>query len=284
MGIHHRHPPSNHTTNYEKNPVPKPPSSNGYSTSRRNGQTHDTQPANRTIVPGVGSIGRIPPAPRSANLAFPPPPPGNGAKLETKSSDLSHNDIIVGSSAVIPNGVKPKQGNGSTPFPPPPKLSLPGKPRRRPHPATVAPGIDHRLLMRHRNRGSSSTNVNPSISSNENNNYSEGAKSGSIKTHVSVPLAVLLWYSLGVVSIASSKVLLSNHGVPPMVLTMQQFLIGMTLLRSLLWMQSSSVVPASLVLGQGDGNDAMVENTKKKQRKALSGGLQPVPLEGGNLD
>ncbi len=138
--------------------------------------------------------------------------------------------------------------------------------------------------MRHRNRGSSSTNVNPSISSNENNNYSEEAKSGSIKTHVSVPLAVLLWYSLGVVSIASSKVLLSNHDVPPMVLTMQQLLIGMTLLRSLLWMQSSSVVPASLVLGQGDGNDAMVENTKKKQRKALSGGLQPVPLEGGNLD
>mmetsp|Transcript_26016 Transcript_26016/g.51812 ORF Transcript_26016/g.51812 Transcript_26016/m.51812 type:complete len:655 (+) Transcript_26016:27-1991(+) len=289
MVIHHRHPLPNYTTNDEHNPIPKSPSSNGSIPSRSNDQTQVTKPANRTIVPGVGSIGRIPPPPRSANLAFYPPlPPGNGAKLKTKTSNISHNDSMDGSSAnvsiVTAGGVKPIQGNGSMPLPPPPKLSLPGRPRRRPHPSTVAPGTDPRLLMRHRSRGSSSTNADLSIPSKENNDYPGEAKPESIKTHVPVPLAVMLWYFLGVVSIASSKVLLSNFGVPPMILTMQQLLIGMTLLRGLLWMQSSSAISAPWVSEQGDEKDAVVEKTREKQRMAVLGGLQPVPLEGGNLD
>jgi drug/metabolite transporter (DMT)-like permease len=51
-------------------------------------------------------------------------------------------------------------------------------------------------------------------------------------------IAVLLWYSLGVVSIATSKVLLTGNGgsirVSPLALTLQQLLIGSSLLRFLL--------------------------------------------------
>jgi len=56
----------------------------------------------------------------------------------------------------------------------------------------------------------------------------------------SLLLAVVLWYSLGVISIGSSKFLLMNHegsplgGVPPLFLTLQQLGIGSTLLRFLL--------------------------------------------------
>lgn len=208
--------------------------------------------------------------------------------LKTKTSNISHNDSMDGSSANVSaataSGVKPIQGNGSTPLPPPPKLSLPGRPRRRPHPSTVAPGTDPRLLMRHRSRGSTSNNANFSISSNENNDNSAEAKPESIKTYVPVPLAVMLWYFLGVVSIASSKVLLSNFSVPPMILTMQQLLIGMTLLRSLLLMQSSSAISSPWVSRQEDEKNAVVEKTREKQKMALLGGLRPVPLEGGNLE
>jgi hypothetical protein len=61
-------------------------------------------------------------------------------------------------------------------------------------------------------------------------------------------LAVILWYTLGVISISTSKLLLtpSKHhanspryyfhvgGVPPLILTMQQLLLGSSLLRFLL--------------------------------------------------
>lgn len=50
-------------------------------------------------------------------------------------------------------------------------------------------------------------------------------------------IAVLLWYSLGVLSIATSKLLLTGDGgirVSPLALTLQQLLIGSSLLRFLL--------------------------------------------------
>ena len=47
-------------------------------------------------------------------------------------------------------------------------------------------------------------------------------------------IAVCLWYLLGIVSIGSSKLLLSTHQVPPLFLTFQQFVIGSTLVRILL--------------------------------------------------
>jgi drug/metabolite transporter (DMT)-like permease len=67
-------------------------------------------------------------------------------------------------------------------------------------------------------------------------------------------VAVFLWYILGVVSIATSKLLLMSDGseglggVPPLFLTLQQLLIGSTLLRFLLKMHflgSSGLQPWS---------------------------------------
>jgi len=87
-----------------------------------------------------------------------------------------------------------------------------------------------------------------------------GASSSKSNSKVSIPVAVLLWYSLGVMSIVSSKLLLSTYGVPPFVLTVQQLIIGMTLLRTLLEMQTSG------------------ENDKDR---LLRRGLQPVPMQFG---
>lgn len=65
-------------------------------------------------------------------------------------------------------------------------------------------------------------------------------------------VAVALWYSLGVISIGTSKVLLSDHelgsvigNVPPMYLTLQQLLIGSTLLR--LWISSANASSSSRI-------------------------------------
>ena len=84
--------------------------------------------------------------------------------------------------------------------------------------------------------------------------YSSSSKSSSswwyhiIQNDGTLILAVVLWYSLGVISISTSKILLtpSKHhidspryyyhvgGVPPLLLTLQQLLLGSTLLRVLL--------------------------------------------------
>jgi hypothetical protein len=56
---------------------------------------------------------------------------------------------------------------------------------------------------------------------------------GEIPTVVTLGIAVLLWYLLGVVSIGTTKLLL-NHGVPPFYLTLQQLFLGSNLLRCLL--------------------------------------------------
>lgn len=63
---------------------------------------------------------------------------------------------------------------------------------------------------------------------------------GIVTSFSSLFLALVLWYSLGVVSIGSSKLLLSQHermlvgNIPPLLLTLQQLLVGSTLLRFLL--------------------------------------------------
>jgi len=74
---------------------------------------------------------------------------------------------------------------------------------------------------------------------------------GTVRTFSSLLAAVLVWYALGVISIGTSKTLLSHRehhhvdrrdgsrrsrdvgGVPPLFLTLQQLLIGSTLLRFL---------------------------------------------------
>eukprot|EP00956_Cyclotella_meneghiniana_P024729 scaffold50084_cov67-Cyclotella_meneghiniana.AAC.5 len=108
---------------------------------------------------------------------------------------------------------------------------LPGRPRRRQHSIALP------------NKSSKETQNYPTQSENDSKGHSPANQ-----YNLPVPVAVLLWYLLGVVSISSSKILLSTYGVPPMVLTLQQLIIGMTLPRML------------LVLGG-------------------KGGLQPIPMQ-----
>jgi drug/metabolite transporter (DMT)-like permease len=61
----------------------------------------------------------------------------------------------------------------------------------------------------------------------------------SLNSFSSLFIAVLLWYSLGVISIGTSKLLLmprhdGTSGVPPLFLTFQQLIIGSSLLRCML--------------------------------------------------
>lgn len=71
-----------------------------------------------------------------------------------------------------------------------------------------------------------------------------------------IGLAVLLWYLLGVVSIASSKVLLNASGVSPVVLSFQQFLIGSIFLRLLL----------EFVVGTTDTDERTTTPTKATEK------------------
>lgn len=99
-------------------------------------------------------------------------------------------------------------------------------------------------------------------------------------------LAVLLWYSLGIISISTSKLLLTtskvapNHpryyhhvgGVPPLFLTLQQFLLGSTFLRFLLsikFLNSPGLQPWSVLhsLGSGSGDGHHSGGDKRRPLK-----------------
>lgn len=109
---------------------------------------------------------------------------------------------------------------------------------------------------------SSATSDRASVSSSSSNKSSSG---------IPVPVAVCLWYILGVLSIASSKVLLTRYAVPPLVLTMQQLIVGMTLLRIMLEMQSTTT--SSSTTGASGGE-------KEKDRGVIRrGGVRPVPIQ-----
>jgi len=104
-----------------------------------------------------------------------------------------------------------------------------------------------------------STFTDPSYAnSSPRSNISSSPKSHKISNTFPIPIAILLWYLLGVISIATSKILLSNNNVPPLVLTVQQLIVGMTFLRLLLELQTS-----------GD-----VEKDVQFRR-----GVQPVPIQ-----
>jgi hypothetical protein len=116
-----------------------------------------------------------------------------------------------------------------------PSLAVPGRPRRR----KLKRDSDSKSSSRKRKPRKSVwyrfylQNVQPNISNPQN---------------ASLLLAVLLWYSLGVISISTSKLLLTpsrynqhnpqyyRHvgGVAPLVLTVQQLLIGISFLRFLI--------------------------------------------------
>jgi hypothetical protein len=126
-----------------------------------------------------------------------------------------------------------------------PSLAVPGRPRRR---KLKGDGDSKTSSRRKRSQPGTSVwyrfylnNVQPNIFSNMNPQNANA-------NHASLLLAVLLWYSLGVISISTSKLLLTpsqynphnpqyyRHvgGVAPLVLTVQQLLIGITFLRFLI--------------------------------------------------
>jgi len=69
---------------------------------------------------------------------------------------------------------------------------------------------------------------------------------------IPIPLAVAGWYILGVLSITTSKVLLSTHRVPALALTLQQLSIGVSLLYFLVTCTSVSLLGLRPVPLQGD--------------------------------
>ncbi|KAL7543909.1 hypothetical protein ACHAXR_013312 [Thalassiosira sp. AJA248-18] len=196
----------------------------------------------RSIPRSPSSTGAIKSATTTASIS---PHSANFYKsgFKSKSSDLSqHNDA---ESSLYSS------------------YAVPARPRRHLHPAAVAPGADPRLSMRHRRGGGfedPSYNIATSAKTNGSRIHSS-CKSGNTSSKVPIPVAVLLWYFLGVISIATSKTLLSTHNVPPLVLTMQQLIIGMTLLRTLLEIQTSG---------------------EKNKDVLLRKGLQPIPMQGGS--
>lgn len=55
----------------------------------------------------------------------------------------------------------------------------------------------------------------------------------------SILIVIALWYSLGILSISTTKVLLVN-GTPPLILTVQQLLIGSTVLRGVIFLKKTN--------------------------------------------
>ena len=86
---------------------------------------------------------------------------------------------------------------------------------------------------------------------------------------IPIPLAVAGWYILGVLSITTSKVLLSTHKVPALALTLQQLSIGVSLLYFLVTRTSASSLGLRPVPLQGD-EDVVDE-------------IGPVDLENGSF-
>mmetsp|Transcript_3560 Transcript_3560/g.7903 ORF Transcript_3560/g.7903 Transcript_3560/m.7903 type:complete len:603 (-) Transcript_3560:2129-3937(-) len=144
-----------------------------------------------------------------------------------------------------------------------PSSALPGRPRRRPHPSHT--GADARFF---RQRKGMHNNNGTTLLSNESSK-----SSNQISSSVPIPVAILSWYLLGVISIASSKVLLSTNNVPPLLLTLQQLIIGMNLLQFMLRMQSKSTG----VSGADTTTTSIVEG--KDKRRIENGGVQPIPMQ-----
>lgn len=170
------------------------------------------------------------------------PHSANAAAFKSKISDLSNNNgrthngaqrtVAYGSSGRLQQDVRNRRGGGGG----------------FQDPAYAQPPYYASAKSSNSTSATNATNSSqPKINTATNSRVS-----------ISIPVAVLLWYILGVISIASSKVLLSTHNVPPLILTMQQLIIGMTLLRIQIEMQTS-----------GD----------YEKDRLLCRGLQPIPMQ-----
>ena len=129
-----------------------------------------------------------------------PPPPYFTSSKPTTSTIIEETEIKINGDEPLPGSSRPK--------------SWPGAPRRRvgndgdeTKVLTQPPQVVKNLRQRRRRR--------------------PRQRSGA------VPLAVGLWFTLGVCSIASTKMLLSKWQVPPLILSVQQFALGGTVLHLL---------------------------------------------------
>ena len=94
-----------------------------------------------------------------------------------------------------------------------------------------------------------------------------GVLGGEISTFVSLGVAVLLWYLLGVVSIGTTKLLL-NHGVPPLYLTLQQLVLGSNLLQFVL--QNHKTFGSSSGLNPWPTVDSSLRTSSRRNHSFLS--------------
>jgi len=70
------------------------------------------------------------------------------------------------------------------------------------------------------------------------------------KNILPLPIAVIIWYFLGISSTVTTKILLSSTNIPPLMFTIQQ-LIGMIFLRTLLELQTTGDVEKDRVFRRG---------------------------------
>ena len=68
----------------------------------------------------------------------------------------------------------------------------------------------------------------------EIHSHRSSKKKGDLKRSMDVPIAVSIWFLLGVLSIATTKILLLHSAVRPLWLSVQQFALGGTYLHLLL--------------------------------------------------
>jgi drug/metabolite transporter (DMT)-like permease len=116
--------------------------------------------------------------------------------------------------------------------------------RRRPHPSYAS---------------SQRNNMNNENATGEYSPITKGKNTSSFSDRIPTAILVISWYSFGVVSIATSKILLSTYNLPPLLLTLQQLVIGVLLLRTILYLQTRGI--------------------RDEEYNTSSAGLQPVPLQ-----
>jgi len=89
------------------------------------------------------------------------------------------------------------------------------------------------------------------ISTKKSRGVEKTSRSWSLNTRgLVLPSAVLIWYILGVLSISTTKILLTNYetiGITPSILTLQQLFIGMIVLRLWIWKTKSDTTSYPII-------------------------------------
>jgi len=178
----------------------------------------------------------------------------NSQSQSIPSSSTTSQRSSIGSNGVNGTGTTSQRRPSSSTVP-----ALPGRPRRKQRTTSGGKSSSSRRKRRFWYRC-----------------YAKWVR-GTVKSFSSLFVAVLLWYSLGVISIGTSKILLTKHekykhllvggNVPPLFLTLQQLFIGSTLLRFLLqirFMGSSGLQPWPSIHGYTSASPRRYSNSSAK--------------------